>query len=385
MKTLLLVIYFFTIFSLLIFSYAFIDPNLIFLDFLYTGFYHKYRISATAIYVILVISLTVCYLGFLKLYSMKMLKAKEIKILLITTGLGLVLSYPAMLSYDIFNYIATAKVTYFYKENPYVLMPIEFLNDPLLLFMHAPNKTAVYGPIWILVTFFPFILSFNNFIVCLIMFKLLITLFYFITLVVLYKISKSLHVVIMFSLHPLVLMESLISGHNDIVMMGLALIGIYFLHKKKIIPGWVMLFLSIGIKFATIFLIPAFLYTTFKILTRKRINWDEAYSISFLGMLTVFLLSPLREEMYPWYSIWFFLFIALLYRRKNLMTYGLIFLFGLSLRYIPFMYYGIHSQLTAILKIILSVSPLIICALGFGFRGIWKRGQSVIALFCKYI
>src|SRR5260221_3326430 len=116
-----------------------------------------------------------------------------------------------MLSYDIFNYIATAKVLFLYHENPYIIMPIEFLGDPFLLFMHAANKLALYGPFWIIMTGIPFLFSVKNFILSLLLFKLFVASFYFGTILFFNKLAKNLLSIFVFGLNPLVIIETSVS------------------------------------------------------------------------------------------------------------------------------------------------------------------------------
>src|SRR5581483_4454944 len=89
----------------------------------------------------------------------------------------LLLAYPTMLSFDIFNYIATAKVLFHYHENPYIIMPMEFIGDPLLHYTRAANKVALYAPFWIFITGSPYVLGFKNIFLILFNFKILNVLF----------------------------------------------------------------------------------------------------------------------------------------------------------------------------------------------------------------
>lgn len=357
MKKILILGYLIHLLLFSIFSYFFIDPNLIYLKNIYTGFAFNYRNITTFIYVIFILSFFVFYFLFIKLTDKKLLGRKDLIILITVTIVSLFFSYPAIVSYDIFNYIATAKVSFYYLENPYLIMPIQFTNDPLLLFTQAANKTALYGPFWILLTSIPFILGFGQFLITLFNFKLFVLIFYLLTLYLIYKFSKNTKDLILFALNPLVVFESLVGGHNDIVMMFFILLSLYLFKNNKILFGIIFLLLSIFIKFATFFLIPVFIYLLIQNVKGRQINWDKVFFLASISMFIIFLLSSFREEIYPWYGIWFLVFIPFI-KNSLLRGFYLSLSFGLLLRYIPYMYLGTYFGPTPILKIILMLIPV---------------------------
>ena len=341
------------------FSYLFIDPNLTYLHFLYTDFYFSNRLLFTITYILFIIIFYVFYFYILTLSKKGIISLLQLKKLLKFSSIGLIFSYPAMLSFDIFNYIITAKTIFFYRENPYIVMPIEFLNEPFLSFTRAANKIALYGFSWIILSGVPYVLGFHNFLLILFNFKIFIILFYILTLVVFYKISKNIYSFTLFALNPLVLIETLVSSHNDIVMMFFALSSFYLLKKNKLFFAFLSLLISIFIKYATLFLLPWFLLVVFLKLRKKVIPWENIFKFSSFSMLLAFLLSPLREEIYPWYFIWFLSFF-LIYPIKKITLLVIFFSFGLLLRYVPFMYLGTYFGPTPLIKMFVTfVIPLI--------------------------
>ena len=148
----------------------------------------------------------------------------------------MLLSYPAILSYDIFNYIGTSKVLFIYHENPYLQMPIEFIGDPILMFTRAANKVALYGPLWVFLSGIPYAISFGNYFVSVFVFKIFVSVFYVGIVYLIRKLTNSYFSILLFAANPLVIIETFVSGHNDVVMMFFALLAFYLL-KKATFPS----------------------------------------------------------------------------------------------------------------------------------------------------
>src|SRR3989344_1546285 len=356
MKRILSFLYSFFLFLFAVYTYAYVDPNLSYFKNVYSEFVFSNRLLATFIYSIFVIFLFIFYGVFVRLALDKKIHIKDISLLIAITAGILFLSYPAMLSYDIFNYIATSRVLFFYHENPYIVMPIEFIGDPLLAFTHATNKVALYGPFWILLTGISYLFGFGNFLAMLFSFKFLIVLFYLGTAFLIWKISRNLMSLILFALNPLIVIETLISGHNDIVMIFLVFLSLFLLMNKKIILGILFFILSIFIKYATILLLPIFIFIIWRIARGNKINFGNVFYNSSLAMYIGFLLSPIREEIYPWYAIWFLSFVCLLPNRKLLLYSSIAFSLSLLFRYIPYMIAGIYTTPVPLVKEIVSFS-----------------------------
>ncbi len=338
------------------FSYLFVDTNVIYLKSIFSDFAYTNRLLTTVIFFLFVSAFFCCYILILN-YS-NTVKFDGIKKYLILPLFG-IFAYPAALSFDIFNYIATAKVAFHYFENPYIVMPVEFIGDPMLLFTRAANKIALYGPVWIFLTSIPFYLSFGNYLLSIVLFKILVSSFFFGVVFLIWKITKSMYSVLYFATSPLVLIETFINGHNDVVMIFFALLSLHLLKSKK--TGFALLFLlaSILIKYATLFLIPVYVYYFWKKNSKKDVNWNTIYFYSFLLMFFVFILSPIREELYTWYAIWIIPFVSLV-QNKTIRLYVIIFTFGLLLRYIPYMLLGTYLMPTPVIRNFLTFIPLIL-------------------------
>lgn len=357
-----------TLFVFLVFSYSFVDYNFFYLKNLYTGFSTNNREIATSIYIAFILFLFVFYFLFLYLIRQKKLNMGHLKQLVGISLVTLLFSYPAMLSYDIFNYTTTAKVTFLYGENPYIVMPIEFIGDSSLSYTRAANKIALYGPIWIILSGIPYILGFGNFLIALLNLKLLISLFYIGCLYLIWKLSKNIIAISIFALNPLILVETLTSSHNDIAMMFFALFSFFLLLKKKLFLGAIFLTISILVKYATLFLAPVFIYVVIKTVKKEQIDREKVFTASAIFMGVIFLLSAFREEIYPWYAIWFLIFTALMPNKKIILYASLIFSFSLLLRYVPVIYTGSYSGYTPLIKKLVTFLPLLVTGFVYAIR-----------------
>ena len=314
-----------------IFSFGFVDPNFPILQntWLTHIVYQKLYIAAL-VYTFLIFLLFFLYARIL--FEKTAFSFRKYALFLFCIGLIFFLSYPA-LSHDIFNYILTAKVAYFYRENPYVVMPTELLFEPMLQFTRAANKLALYGPIWILGTWIPHVLSFGNVLVSIYTFKLFVISAYVMVGILIYRMTKNVRNVLFFVLNPLVIIETFVSGHNDTFMMARGLYGIYLWRNSQLavrIMGWGFMIASVLVKGATIVVLPLFVFF-------RHLSDEKRALLAGMCMFGVFLLTPLREEMYPWYAIWFLVFVSLLPMGKRSFLQGAAYMlsFGLMLRYVP--------------------------------------------------
>lgn len=352
-------IYIGTLVALVLFSYGFVDPNFPYrLGGLLPAVVLEHKYLATAVYCVLLISMYFSYLSFMKKAEQKKLSAGTIWKLIGATTAILIPSYPAF-SYDIFNYIATARVLFTYHENPYIVMPIELPVEPMLSFMHAANKTALYGISWVVLSGIPQGVSFGSILAAVLAFKVFIALFYLGLCFLIYNVTKkSTYALVFFALNPLVVIETLVSSHNDVVMMGFALFSFYLLTRRLYIGSVTALLFSIGVKFATGFLLPVYGYVFYRQVWGKSVPYKRVYFISALLMLGIFLLSPLREELYSWYFIWPLTFASLCSDRKVLRNGMIALSLGLLLRFAPYIATREWFGITPTIKLMVTPAPL---------------------------
>lgn len=350
-----------TTFSLFLYSFSQIDLGLTLMQltfwqslqtsFQYLGYFQ--RLLSTQIYLVILIALFTFYLLILRAVHRQQFSARKIWFLILATAGILWLSYNAF-SYDLFNYIFDAKIVTFYHQNPYLHKALDFPTDPMLGFMHWTHRLYPYGPLWLAISVPLSFLGFQKFLLTAILFKGLAVGGYLAAAWFIFRILQktapklALVGLAMFAFNPLVVIESLVSAHNDIVMMALVLGALWLLLEKKYLAGWLGLLASIGIKFATGILLPLFLVKKF---------WPRA--ALFLMMMALVAVTK-RTSFQPWYFLYILPFVALLPDKKWLFWLTTSLSAGFLLHYAPFLYLGNWNPPVPEIKIKLNLIFLIL-------------------------
>lgn len=264
----------------------------------------------------------------------------------ITVSLILFLSYNAF-SYDLFNYIFDAKIVTHYYENPYFRKALDYPMDPMLSFMRWTHRTYPYGPSWLGITVPLSYLGFNIFLLTFYLFKFLSLFAYLGIVYFIEKILKeideknSIFGTAFFALNPLVLIESLVSSHNDIVMMVFAIGSFYFLIKNKNIKSLTLLLISGAIKFATFFLLPLYLvFILRKKYFKNKLKMESVVYLSLILMITTVIIATLRTNFQPWYLLFALPYAALASRKYVILIPSIILSISSLLNYYPFIHEG---------------------------------------------
>lgn len=326
------------------------------------------RPLSTYLYCSVLVLLFLFYFFLLRQVQKKQIKIRQMwGIVLIASGI-LLFSYNAF-SYDLFNYIFDAKIITHYGQNPYLHKALDYPGDPMLSFMHWTHRVYPYGSAWLLLTVPLSFIGLQFFLPTLILFKVLIVGSYIGTVYYIQKISQklfnnnSLLITTFFALNPLVIIESLVSAHNDIVMMFFAVLAMYLLVEKKYITSVLILLVSIGIKFATALLIPIFVYILVQSIQKKDVNWEKIFMWQALLMIVAIIFSSVRTELQPWYFLWVVPFSSFLVNKKWIFISSVIFSFILLLYYIPFLYSGNWDPPIPVIKNWLIITGFVISGL----------------------
>lgn len=320
----MLILYGLYLFVFSVYSYCLIDLNLTLINsplwdkfrdwIIQLGYFH--RDISWELYLLLIIVGFIFNILFIKKYK----KYNPI-IIAILSGVILLFSYP-FLSHDLFNYLFDAKIFTYYHQNPYLKMALNFPNDSWTRFMHWTDRTYPYGPTFIVLTVIPSFFSFGKFILSFLFYKTFVSVLFIASVFYLNKLNKRWAMI--FATSPLIIVEGLINGHNDLIALSLAFVGIYFFSKNKKIISLILLLVSGGIKYVTLPLIGL----SKKLWLNKVIFIVEIILLIYMGT---------RMEIQPWYYMTLFIFVPFY---EDWLLKSNVFIAGLLLSYYPYIRLG---------------------------------------------
>lgn len=320
-------------------------------------FSSSHRGLMALIYLVLMLLLIICQ--YFLFFSKKEIKLnKKLIFLTIIIFTMAALAYP-IFSNDIFNYMFGAKTVVYYHQNPFLVMPKIFFNDDLWLrFTNNINNvyyyigsrpiTYFYGPIFLGYTLIPFLffgaVEFQKLFWS---YKLLGVVLFLLTGYLFKKINpKDKLVWGYWFFNPFLILELLANSHNDLVMIFLFVLGVYWWQKNKILGLFSFLF-SILTKWVSGFLGVVFLfkekyrYLVFKI----------------LGIIILFFHA--FDQRQQWYYSWVFMVFPFAKLKKSSWFWILIFQSIMLLNYSVFIWLNRWVDLNFI-KIIKYLLPIII-------------------------
>jgi len=331
--------------------------------FQYIGYFN--RPLSSLFYILILLFLFVFYVLILIQINKNKISRKTLWVIILITTAILTFSYNAF-SYDLFNYIFDAKIFTHYNLNPYLFKPLDFPKDPMLSFMHWTHRTYPYGPVWLGLTIpFSFI-GFNYFLPTFFLFKILVsasfvgTVFYMEKILNLINPKNTLFNIAFFALNPLILIEVLVSSHNDMPMMFLAILAIYLAIKNKWFLGFIIMVLSALTKQVTALLIIPFVFFWGFTYFKKQFSIINFIKSCLLFSIIGFIYVLTKIEIQPWYFLWIFVFIPLLNLNKTVIFFVNGIIIGLLLRYLPFIYYGNWDGIVINLKLYVTLAAPIL-------------------------
>jgi hypothetical protein len=141
---------------------------------------------------------------------------------------------PASTSDDIGSYASYGRLLIIHHANPYFIPPSSFPQDPTYPLIYWRNIVTIYGPIWTLISAFLGWLAGIDSLGYLVTFRIFTFAAYLLNILlvtaVLRIMNRSPRTIavgtLLYAWNPLVLLESSLGGHNDILMVTFILLGV---------------------------------------------------------------------------------------------------------------------------------------------------------------
>lgn len=218
-------------------------------------------------------------------------------------GLTLVWLYPVTAT-DLFQYVMRARVQVVYGANPMTVPPSRFPDDPLLPFVGEwKDILSPYGPAWELVSGAVAALGFTGAVPGALAYKVVALLAYLVCMAALFRgTDGDPRVLLFFAWNPLVLLQGLGNGHNDLVMLAWLLLALVFWER---FGNWLVATLALSLavltKASAAVMVPLLLV----VVMRAQPTWRQR-GRAFLGMAAAGLGVTLLAYLLfwpPWESI----------------------------------------------------------------------------------
>lgn len=336
MKTFkLALVWLFLLGGLTVYSYSQIDLNLTLSSFgpyqslqqalIKLGYHH--RPLSTLIFAILLVGLSLVSYLLIGQVRQGLWSVRHLWLLIGASLLVVIPSYPAF-SHDFFNYLFSSKLVTWYHLNPYQVRALDLPQDHWTRFMHWTHRPNVYPPVWVLLSLPTTFLGMGKFTASFLLMKLLLAVSFLLAAKMIAALGGR-SALALWAFNPLVIIEGLVSGHNDLVMMALMLISIWYLVNRRRLWGLIFGLLAIGTKFtggaaALPFLVDRWSFRVKTIL-----------ALALLAGLMV--LVSWRLGFQPWYLLWP-VTLAVFLPEKKFLTWVLSILALAT--YLPFLYRG---------------------------------------------
>ena len=157
---------------------------------------------------------------------------------------------PPILSADVFHYALFGRMVAFYGLNPYVVPGSAISHDPFWSFAVWHDITTQYGPVWTLVSAAAAAVGGDSVLLTTLTFKGVAALCNLAGAALVLLLARRLtggdgvRPLLLYAWNPLILIESAGSGHNDVVMIAIALVGLLLATNGRVLSGLAVLLVS---------------------------------------------------------------------------------------------------------------------------------------------
>ncbi|HSL44719.1 MAG TPA: glycosyltransferase 87 family protein [Anaerolineales bacterium] len=185
----------------------------------------------------------------------------------VLSGMLLIGLYP-ITALDVALYVVRARLWAFYGGSPMTAVPADYPQDPYIgLSGEYGNEVSPYGPVWELVAQVPIHLGLFEIATGILAMKVISLLSYIGMAVLLGWYSQQdtpknrvsgLTAMTFFALNPLILMQAIGNGHNDMLMLSLMTLGLVLWQRDRWAWATLALTLSALVKITGLILLPLF-------------------------------------------------------------------------------------------------------------------------------
>ena len=163
---------------------------------------------------------------------------------------------------DIREYLMKGRILSVYHASPYLHIPQEFSSDLVYPLVAWRRTLEVYGPLAVILEAIPPLIFPNSVEGMIFCYKLFTGAFLILAVLFFYKIVLKLkgeepeNSFRLFALNPLFLVATLVDGHNEVMLLALAVMAVYFLLEKQYTRCFIFWTLAFLIKYSVILILP---------------------------------------------------------------------------------------------------------------------------------
>lgn len=218
-------------------------------------------------------------------------------LIIITT---LLLALPLIQTYsinanDIYRYVIRGRISSLYGQNPFVMPPDAFTNDPFLPFAGEwAGATSPYGPIWEMLATAVTSISRDNLYLGLILFKTVGLATHLAVTGLIWRLldgqtaAERAARTLLWAWNPALLLMFVVDGHNDVLMLFWLLLGWWAMQRRQAI-GLVVMLLGALTKPIGLLPLPFFFLWAWRQMPDNQARWRFMLGTVMGGAAAVFL------------------------------------------------------------------------------------------------
>jgi hypothetical protein len=150
---------------------------------------------------------------------------------------------PYALSGDFYSYAIYGRIYAVYGGNPYVEAPIQYANDPLYSYVYWVHVPSFYGPLWTLISGQIALIAGSNVGLAVLLFRLIEAVSALLAMLLVFLVlrhldpERALVGAILIGWCPLVIVESGLSAHNDVLMATLIVDALVLAAQRRVLTS----------------------------------------------------------------------------------------------------------------------------------------------------